>query len=106
MAGITAPWVNVLAATVAGVVFGLGLGSLYNGFNLGGLFWAVLGFLVVGWAIFDRRRFRRGGTHCRAQTGPMRRVAVAGRANHANCVRKSRKRRLEPRRDQRLRASQ
>ena len=60
MAGIRSPWVNVLAATVGGVALGLGLGELYNGFSLFGVFWAVFGFLVVGWAVLDRRRFRAG----------------------------------------------
>jgi hypothetical protein len=68
MARIDSPWVNVVAATVGGVALGLGLGSLYNGFSLGGLFWAVLGFLVVGWAIFDRRRFRRGTPESEGKT--------------------------------------
>ena len=60
MASIRSPWVNVVAATVGGVALGLGLGELYNGFSLFGVFWAVFGFLVVGWAVLDRRRFRRG----------------------------------------------
>jgi hypothetical protein len=60
MLSIRSPWVNVVAATVGGVALGLGLGELYNGFSLFGVFWAVFGFLVVGWAVLDRRRFRRG----------------------------------------------
>lgn len=60
MRGIKSPWVNVVGATVGGLVLGLGLGSLYSGFSLGGITWAVLGFLMVGWAFFDRRLFRRG----------------------------------------------
>lgn len=68
MARIDSPWVNVAAATVGGIALGLGLGSLYNGFSLGGVFWAVLGFLVVGWAIFDRRRFQRGTPESEGKT--------------------------------------
>ena len=60
MARIDSPWLNVVAATVGGLALGLGLGDLYNGFSIGGVFWAVLGFLVLGWAILDRRRFRAG----------------------------------------------
>jgi hypothetical protein len=60
MGVITSPWVNVVAATVGGLALGLGLGRLYFGFSLSGLFWAVLGFILVGWAVLDRRRFRRG----------------------------------------------
>ena len=68
MARIDSPWVNVVAATVGGLALGLGLGSLYGGFSLGGVFWAVLGFLVVGWAIFDRRRFKRGTPESEGKT--------------------------------------
>jgi hypothetical protein len=68
MARIDSPWVNVVAATVGGLALGLGLGSLYFGFSLGGIFWAVLGFLVVGWAIFDRRRFRKGTPESEGKT--------------------------------------
>jgi hypothetical protein len=60
MGGITSPWVNVVAATVGGLALGLGLGRLYFGFSLAGIFWAVLGFILVGWAVLDRRRFKRG----------------------------------------------
>lgn len=68
MARIDSPWVNVVAATVGGLALGLGLGSLYSGFTMGGIFWAVLGFLVVGWAIFDRRRFRKGTPESEGKT--------------------------------------
>lgn len=60
MRGELGKWVNVVAATLGGVVFGLGIGSLYRGFTLGGIFWAVFGFLVIGWAVIDHRRFRYG----------------------------------------------
>lgn len=60
MANIRSPWINVIAATVGGLALGLGVGKLYFEFSLAGLVWAVLGFLVVGWAVFDRRKFRRG----------------------------------------------
>ena len=68
MALLNSPWINIVAATVGGIALGLGLGSLYNGFSLSGLFWSVLGFLVMGWAIFDRRRFRRGTPESRGHT--------------------------------------
>jgi len=55
-----ASWVNVLAAVVGGLMLGVGLARMVLAFSLLSLVWAVLGFLVVGWAILDRRRFRRG----------------------------------------------
>jgi hypothetical protein len=55
-----APWINVLALIVGGVVLGVGVGRLILGAMLGGSVLAVLGFLIVGWAVLDRRRFRRG----------------------------------------------
>lgn len=54
------PWLNVAAAVVGGLALGIGLGRLLFGFNLVGAVWAVLGFLVLGWAVFDRRRFQPG----------------------------------------------
>ena len=60
MAGARAPWVNVAAAVVGGVVMGVGLGRLLIQPTLRASVLAVLGFLIVGWAVLDRRRFRRG----------------------------------------------
>jgi hypothetical protein len=60
MADIRSPWVNVLAAAIGGVTMGIGISRLAVGFTLMGAVWAVLGFLILGWAILDRRRFRRG----------------------------------------------
>lgn len=51
-------WVNVAAGTVGGIALGLGIGRLYFGFTLWGVFWAVLGFLLVGWSVFDQRSSR------------------------------------------------
>lgn len=60
MSGIRSPWINVVAATVGGVALGIGIGRLVFAITLGGTLWAVMGFLLVGWAVFDRRKFRRG----------------------------------------------
>jgi hypothetical protein len=60
MPSIRSPWINVVAATVGGVALGIGIGRLVFGITLGGTLWAVIGFLLVGWAVFDRRKFRRG----------------------------------------------
>ena len=60
MPSIRSPWVNVLGATVGGIALGSGVVRLFAGFSLLGTLWAVIGFLVLGWAVFDSRRFRRG----------------------------------------------
>jgi cation transporter-like permease len=60
MPDIRSPWVNVVAAVVGGVMFGMGIARMILAFSLLSLVWAVLGFLVLGWAVLDRRRFRRG----------------------------------------------
>ncbi|HET8657348.1 MAG TPA: hypothetical protein VFL93_17605 [Longimicrobiaceae bacterium] len=52
-------WVHVVAACVGGIALGFGLGRLYFGVSAAGVFWSVLGFLVLGWAIFSARRFGR-----------------------------------------------
>ncbi len=53
-------WVNVLGALVGGLVFGIGLARMILEFSQLSMVLAVLGFLVLGWAVLDRRRFRRG----------------------------------------------
>ena len=60
MSVLRSSWINVLAGVVGGIALGLGLGRLYFGFTGWGVLWAVLGFLLVGWAVLDSRRFRRG----------------------------------------------
>jgi hypothetical protein len=70
MKRLRSPWINVAAGVVGGIALGLGLGRLYFGFTVGGVFWAVAGFLLIGWAVFDRRASTpgapesdRGGGH-------------------------------------------
>lgn len=53
-------WIHALAAVLGGLVLGVGIGRLAVGELLVGSVLAVLGFLVVGWAMLDLRRFRRG----------------------------------------------
>jgi len=60
MRGIRSPWVNVAAALVGAVVMLIGILRLMRGFWMAGTVWSVLGFLLLGWAIFDRRKFLRG----------------------------------------------
>jgi hypothetical protein len=60
MASIRSPWVNYLGGAVGALVFLWGLLSLSEAFTLAGAVWAVLGFLILGWAFLDRRKFSRG----------------------------------------------
>lgn len=60
MAPMRSRWINVLGAIVGGFAFGYGIAALSRGFALLPAVWAVLGFLVLGWAIFDLRRFTPG----------------------------------------------
>ena len=60
MPSLRSPWINTVAGLVglAGLAWGLSL--LVTAPSLNGVVWSVLGFLVLGWAIFDRRKFSRG----------------------------------------------
>jgi hypothetical protein len=62
-------WVNVLAGALGGVALGMGVGRLYFGFTLWGLFWAVLGFLIIGWSVFDQRASRPGNPESEIRGG-------------------------------------
>lgn len=53
-------WVNLLGAVAGGVTLGIGLARMVLEFSLLSMVLAVLGFLVLGWAVLDWRRFRRG----------------------------------------------
>jgi len=55
-----AAWINVLGSLVGGLALGYGAYEMITEFSLVALVWAILGFLVLGWAVFDLRRFRRG----------------------------------------------
>lgn len=60
MRGIRSPWINTAAAVVGGVAMLTGILRLMSGFWMAGAVWAVIGFLVLGWALLDRRKFIRG----------------------------------------------
>lgn len=53
-------WINWLAAVVGGVVLARGVRRYLDGYPLLGASLAVLGFLILGWAVFDWRKFSRG----------------------------------------------
>ncbi len=60
MPGLRSPWINTVAGLVGLAAMAWGLSLLVTAPSLHGVVWAVLGFLVLGWAIFDRRKFARG----------------------------------------------
>ena len=60
MIDIRSPWINVAGAIVGGIVMGIGIGRLMIELTLLGVTMSVLGFLILGWALLDRRKFRRG----------------------------------------------
>jgi hypothetical protein len=60
MPDIRSPWVNVIAALVGAVMLGSGIARMVLSFSLLSAVWSVLGFLILGWATLDRRKFRRG----------------------------------------------
>ena len=60
MAARRKPWINAIAAFAGGIVLGSGVVRLVQVPSLLAAVWTTLGFLVLGWAILDGRRFRRG----------------------------------------------
>lgn len=53
------PWIAVAVAVVGGIALGLGLGRLLSRtYSLGALVWAVLGVVLLWWAISDTRKAR------------------------------------------------
>jgi hypothetical protein len=58
--GLRSPWIDVVAAVVGGLVFGIGIGQLVFGFTVGAAAWTVIGVIILWWSLSDRRRFRRG----------------------------------------------
>ena len=60
MASLRSPWINTVAGLVGLAALAWGLTLLVTAPSLRGVVWSVFGFLVLGWAIFDRRKFSRG----------------------------------------------
>lgn len=60
MANIRGAWVNLLGAIAGSALIAVGVIGLRYGFHFWDSFIAVLGFLILGWAALDYRRFRRG----------------------------------------------
>jgi hypothetical protein len=53
-------WISLAGAIAGGILIVLGVLDLRSGFKFGPTFLAVAGFLIVGWAALDYRRFRTG----------------------------------------------
>ena len=60
MPSLRSPWVNYAAAFVGLAAFLRGIYLLVGAVTLYAVLWAVIGFLILGWAFFDRRKFLRG----------------------------------------------
>ena len=60
MPSLRSPWINRVAALAGLAAFLRGLYLLVQAVTLYASVMAVFGFLVLGWAIFDRRKFLRG----------------------------------------------
>lgn len=59
MAGlVTATWINVIAAIMGGVMLGFGIGRFAHTPAVPPAVVAVLGLILLWWAIADRRKLR------------------------------------------------
>lgn len=63
------PWIYLVAAVVGCVALGIGIGRMMAGLSLLNATWAVLGFLVLGWALLDRRKYSRGTPESEVEGG-------------------------------------
>jgi hypothetical protein len=60
MPSLRSPWINTAAGVVGLAALLRGLYLVVTAPSLYGAVWTVIGFLVLGWAVFDRRKFSRG----------------------------------------------
>lgn len=54
------PWLAVAVAVLGGIALGLGLARLYVGLTVRAAVWAVMGVILLWWAISDSRKAHRG----------------------------------------------
>jgi F0F1-type ATP synthase assembly protein I len=54
------PLINVLAATVGGILLGFGLGRLFHTPTVGAGVATLGGFILLWWALFERRKAKAG----------------------------------------------
>lgn len=62
-------WIRVVAVIAGAAAMIFGLGRWLRADDLTGSVLAVLGFLVLGWAVLDARRFRRGTPESEVEGG-------------------------------------
>lgn len=60
MAPARAPWISVVVATLGGVALGLGVGRLFHRPTVGSALLAVIGIVLLWWAISEPRKARPG----------------------------------------------
>lgn len=60
MARVRGAWINALGGAAGGILLAIGIVGLIEGFSFLSTFLAVLGFLVIGWAALDYRKYVRG----------------------------------------------
>jgi hypothetical protein len=53
-------WINLVGGLAGALFIVLGVLGLLSGFSIRHTFAAVLGFLIVSWAVLDYRRYQRG----------------------------------------------
>jgi hypothetical protein len=58
VADLRTVWINLAAAAVGGAFVGFGVRDLADQISVGATFLAVFGFLIIGWAALDYRRYR------------------------------------------------
>lgn len=51
---------HAVAALLGLLMMGIGIARLAAGLSPLNLTWAILGFIVVGWVVLERRKYRRG----------------------------------------------
>ncbi|HEV2146252.1 MAG TPA: hypothetical protein VGR37_02425 [Longimicrobiaceae bacterium] len=55
---LRSPWISVAVAVLGGLSLGLGIGRLINGFTLVAAVYALLGVILLWWAISESRKAR------------------------------------------------
>jgi hypothetical protein len=69
MAKVRGTWIYALGGFAGALSMAVGIIGLMDGFSVGSTFFAVLGFLIAGWAVLDYRRFMRGTPESEVEGG-------------------------------------
>jgi hypothetical protein len=57
---LASPLINVLAATVGGILLGFGIGRLFHTATVGAGVASLAGFILLWWALYDHRKAKPG----------------------------------------------